>query len=245
MIEDKHEEILSRMGAILSQGIINAAGRNATISFTTRDGSLRQNAVVGLVMFLQYWYWYPMLNFITLSLTPTALIGLNDQLKVPKSFTFISNAKPSAFKYPEFLKKNEGKEKQKVETAVLSTTVKVKARNERKQKEEGMQVDEGSKEPKAAAEAANANEESKEPTAKEKEEEKAAPEPEPEFQELKNPSRVVKAQEKKITFVREGAYLPVVEERFGGFVLLKKVGEVQDEKFYDDEERDEDAPNPD
>jgi 26S proteasome regulatory subunit N2 len=41
MIEDKHEEVLSRMGAILAQGIINAAGRNATISLTTRDGSLR------------------------------------------------------------------------------------------------------------------------------------------------------------------------------------------------------------
>ena len=52
MIEDKHEEILSRMGAILSQGIINAAGRNATISLTTKDGNLRQNAVVGLVMFM-------------------------------------------------------------------------------------------------------------------------------------------------------------------------------------------------
>jgi len=41
MIEDKHEEILSRMGAVLSQGIINAAGRNATISLSTRDGNLR------------------------------------------------------------------------------------------------------------------------------------------------------------------------------------------------------------
>jgi 26S proteasome regulatory subunit N2 len=41
MINDKHEDILSRMGAILSQGIINAAGRNATISLTTRDGNLR------------------------------------------------------------------------------------------------------------------------------------------------------------------------------------------------------------
>jgi 26S proteasome regulatory subunit N2 len=41
MIEDKHEDILSRMGAILSQGIINSAGRNATLSLTTRDGNLR------------------------------------------------------------------------------------------------------------------------------------------------------------------------------------------------------------
>ena len=41
MIEDKHEEVLSRMGAILAQGIINSAGRNATITLTTRDGNLR------------------------------------------------------------------------------------------------------------------------------------------------------------------------------------------------------------
>ena len=49
---DKGEEILSRMGAILSKGILNAAGRNATLSLTTRDGNLRQNAVVGMVLFL-------------------------------------------------------------------------------------------------------------------------------------------------------------------------------------------------
>lgn len=137
MTEDKHEEVLSRMGAILSQGIINAAGRNATISLTTRDGNLRQNAVVGLVMFLQHWYWYPLLNFMSLALTPTALIGVNENLKVPKSFTFVSNAKPSLYKYPDFLKKEEGKEKTKVETAVLSTTAKVKARVGRKQKADG------------------------------------------------------------------------------------------------------------
>ena len=109
MIEDKHEEILSRMGAILAQGIINGAGRNATISLTTRDGNLRQNAVVGLVLFLQYWYWYPLLNVLSLSLTPTSLVGVNKDLKVPKSFTYVSNAKPSMYKYPDFLKKEEAK----------------------------------------------------------------------------------------------------------------------------------------
>lgn len=128
MSEDKHEEILSRVGAILSNGVINACGRNATISLMTRDGNVRQNAVVGLVMFLQHWYWYPLLNFITLAMTPTALVAVNKDLKVPKSFSFTSNAKPSFYSYPEFLKKDSGKEKVKVETAVLSTTSKVKAR---------------------------------------------------------------------------------------------------------------------
>ena len=133
MIEDKHEDILSRMGAIISQGIINAAGRNATINLITRDGNLRQNAIVGLMMFMQHWYWYPMLNFISLALTPTALIGLNKDLKVPKSFKCISNAKPSTFKYPEFIVIDDKKKKEKVVTAVLSTTTKAQARKNRKE----------------------------------------------------------------------------------------------------------------
>ena len=41
MIEDRHEDILSRMGAIIAMGIINAGGRNCSISLTTRDGDLR------------------------------------------------------------------------------------------------------------------------------------------------------------------------------------------------------------
>ena len=77
---------------------------------------------------MQHWYWYPMLNFVTLAMTPTALIAVNKDLKVPKSYQIKLRAKASLFKYPEFLKKEEKKESEKVETAVLSTTTKVKAR---------------------------------------------------------------------------------------------------------------------
>jgi len=90
---------------------------------------------MGMVLFMQHWYWYPMLNFLTLTMTPTALIAVNKDLKVPKSFQVKLNTKPSLFKYPEFLKKEENKEKKKVETAVLSTTAKVKARTDRKKKD--------------------------------------------------------------------------------------------------------------
>jgi len=135
MTGDKGEDILTRMGAILGTGIINAGGRNATISMQTKAGTLRQGSVVGMMLFLQHWYWYPLLNFLSLSLQPTSLIGVNSDLKVPKSFSFVSMAKPSQFKYPEFLKKEEAKDKSKVETAVLSTTNKVKARQDRKNKE--------------------------------------------------------------------------------------------------------------
>jgi 26S proteasome regulatory subunit N2 len=53
-----------------------------------------------------------MMNFMSLALTPTALIGLNKNLKVPKNFKCISNAKPSTFKYPEFIKIDKDKKKE-------------------------------------------------------------------------------------------------------------------------------------
>ncbi len=80
------------------------------------------------------------------SVAKTALIAVDKNLKVPKSFSFVSKAKPSTFKYPEFLKKDEGKTKEKVETAVLSTTAIVKARKDRKTKidnESSVNVGEG------------------------------------------------------------------------------------------------------
>ena len=42
--------------------------------------------------------------------------------------------------------------------------------------------------------------------------------------------------------------MPVLSTRFGGFVILKEINPDEDadeELFYDDEERDTDAPNPD
>ena len=35
-----------------------------------------------MMMFPLYWYWYPYVHFISLALTPTAVVGLNANLKV-------------------------------------------------------------------------------------------------------------------------------------------------------------------
>lgn len=138
-----------------------------------------------------------MLNFLNLTLSPTALIGLNKNLKVPKSFKCISNAKPSTYKYPEFIKIDKDKKKEKVTTAVLSTTTKAKARKDRKEGKTGgdSMVDTTSK--KGDVEMAGdspAKKKDNEEMANEEEakDEKAVVEAEPDFQELKNPSRVLK-----------------------------------------------------
>lgn len=199
------------------------------------------------MLFLQHWYWYPLLNFLSLAFTPTALIGVSEQLKVPKSFTIVSNAKPSTFKYPEFLKKDEDKEKEKVETAVLSTTAKVKARVGRKAKLDGGLEHQASSTVEAAKDVEMLTEEEKKKKEEEEAKVAAAEVPEPLTQELRNPSRVLKGQEKKIEYKGEGRWYPVLDNRFSGFVVLRdqmpESGEP--ETYYDDEERDPNAPNPD
>ncbi|TQD91956.1 hypothetical protein C1H46_022472 [Malus baccata] len=99
IILDKHEDTMSKMGAILAAGILDAGGRNVTISLSKTKHD-KVTTVVGLAVFGQFWYWYPLIYFISLAFSPTALIGLNSDLKVPK-FEFMSHAKPSLFEYPK------------------------------------------------------------------------------------------------------------------------------------------------
>ena len=79
---DKHEDMLARFGAVLGQGLIDAGGRNVTISLQSSAGSANTNAIVGMVLFCQFWYWYPLAHCACLAFKPTAIIGLNGDLKV-------------------------------------------------------------------------------------------------------------------------------------------------------------------
>lgn len=82
IVADKHEHNITKFGAILAQGIIDAGGRNVTISLQSRTGHMSMRTAVGLLVFSQFWFWYPLVPFLTLAFTPTALIGLNVNLKV-------------------------------------------------------------------------------------------------------------------------------------------------------------------
>jgi 26S proteasome regulatory subunit N2 len=94
-----------------------------SVSLQTRSGQTDMSAVVGLLVFTQFWYWFPLSHFISLAFQPTALIGLNQELKMPK-IEFLSAAPPSVFGYPPPMEEKKGDKKEKVEKAVLSTTSK-------------------------------------------------------------------------------------------------------------------------
>merc|ERR1712113_883137 len=108
------------MGAIMAVGMLDAGGRNTTIALRSRSGFFRMDAVVGLALFVQYWFWYPLSYMLSLSLVPTAIICVNEELKIPK-MDIVSSTKPSLFAYPSPIS-NETSKNEKITTkAVLST----------------------------------------------------------------------------------------------------------------------------
>ena len=243
VINDKHEDVMAKFGAILAQGIIDGGGRNATMSLQSRTGHTNMAGIVGALVFCQFWYWFPLTHFLSLAFTPTCLVGLNAELKMPK-LEFCSNAKPSTYAYPPPLEEKKDKSKEKVETAVLSITAKQKKKEAEKKKEgekkeEEMEVDdekkdeskekvkeekvkeEKVKEEKVKEEPKAEEKESKEEETKEEVKEEKKKEPEPNFEMLANPARVMRAQLKVLTSPQDSKYSPLKDISHGGLIMLR------------------------
>lgn len=230
IISDKHDDVMAKFGAILALGIIDAGGRNMTISLQSRTGHMNMEAVVGMLVFTQFWFWYPLTLFLSMAFTPTCLVGLNEDLKMPK-LEFRSNAKPSQFAYPPPLEDKKEKTKEKVLTAVLSITAKQKKKEaEKKKDEEKMDVDDEKKEKEKEKEEEKMETEEGEKEKQDKEKSEKEKEPEPNFQMLDNPARVMKAQLKVLVMPEGSRYLPVKDVSHGGIILLKnnKPGEQEE-----------------
>ena len=228
LISEKHQSTLTKMGAILSIGIIDAGGRNCALQLGSRTGFTKMTSAVGLALWLQHWHWFPMMHMFSLALTPTLTIGLNKDLKYPKTFEIICNSKPSQFAFPKKLQEKKEKVKKHVETFTLSTTAKEKARLARKKaKEEKETMDEGED----AKNPADDNEEKsgdamdvdKEGDEEVDEEEKPRKkrEPEPLSFFIANPARVTKAQSQYCSFDPKQRYRPVrSDESPSGVIML-------------------------
>jgi 26S proteasome regulatory subunit N2 len=212
--------MLARVGATLGQGIIDAGGRNVTISLSSRSGYANIPAIVGMAVFTQFWYWYPLTHFLSLAFTPTGVIGLNKDLEAPSGFSFVSHAKPSHYAYPPMTKPPTTEIIAKVATAVLSTTAKSKARAKKKEGADAMEVD--VKKEEATSPAATA-----EPAAPTDKEEKKA---EDAFEVLQNFSRVVPAQSKIVRVEPTNRYIPLKKVCSFNFNLYLGVGRYCDAK---------------
>lgn len=217
-VGDRHEDAMAKFGCALALGIIDAGGRNCTIGLQTQTGNLNMAAIVGMAVFMQYWYWFPLTHFLALSFTPTSIIGVDSNLEIPR-FNFHSNTRPSMFDYPPVVEVKTEEAPEKVKTAVLSTTAQAKRRKlakDRQNRTESMDVDATPSTPKPDADgekmdtddavidakAGDDKEEDKESNKKKVEKEKVG-------YELENMSRVLPAQTKYISFATDGRYQPV------------------------------------
>ncbi|RNA28469.1 26S proteasome non-ATPase regulatory subunit 1 [Brachionus plicatilis] len=213
IVTDKHDDVIAKFGAIIAQGILDAGGRNMSVSLQTRNGQTDMSSVVGLLVFTQFWYWFPLAHFLSLAFQPTSLIGLNQDLKMPK-IEFLSNAQPSVFGYPAPMEEKKADKKEKVEKAVLSTTSKKHRRDLDKKVDKGeekMDVDEKSKG---------------------EETEKKEKEKEPDFEILQNPARVIKPQLRVIS-LKNSRYQPLKEVSSGGFIILRDTQSNQPENLVE------------
>ncbi|EDN10425.1 hypothetical protein HCAG_06228 [Histoplasma mississippiense (nom. inval.)] len=235
MITDRHEDAMAKFGCALALGIIDAGGRNCTISLQTQTGNLNMPGIIGMAVFIQYWYWFPLSHFLSLSFTPTAVIGVDQRLEVP-IFKFHSNTRPSLFDYPPEQQVKADEAPEKVKTAVLSTTaqaIRRAQRREKQQRRESMDIDQTPATPKVSTQHLDkmdvdetevkteeeGNDRVKEETPTEAPKRKA--EKEKVGYELENMSRVLPAQLKFLTFP-DPRYEPVKRPTGGVVVVLDK-----------------------
>jgi len=152
VVADKHEDTMTKFGAIIATGLLDAGGRNVTISLLSKSTSKVMPAIVGMGIFTHFWFWHPLILFVSLAFHPTGAIGLNQDLQMPQ-WRFKSNVPPSTFAYPPAMS-SEKKEAKSVEmTAVLSTSAKAAAKAAKAEEAsvEAMEVDRVEEERKAAA----------------------------------------------------------------------------------------------
>lgn len=213
-------------------------------------------AVVGALVFTQYWYWFPLAHCLALAFTPTCVVALNQQLKMPK-MDIKSNAKPSVYAYPAALEEKKREEREKVTTAVLSIAARARRReHERRQRDNAtettsikMEVDEDEKKSTSTVATSSTTSSttpsitsSGAPSAGQDDKKKSGTaaaasvpaveekkDPEPNFEILNNPARVMRQQLKVINVADNSPYVAVKDLSIGGIVMVRhtKPGEEE------------------
>ncbi|SCU79919.1 LAFA_0B06480g1_1 [Lachancea sp. 'fantastica'] len=221
VISNKHQEGLAKFGACVAQGIMNAGGRNSTIQLENIEmGTLDTKAVIGLAMFSQLWYWFPMAHFLSLSFSPTSIIGVRGKdLSIPR-FDFLCHTKPDVFDYPPMFEENTDKNVEKVATAVLSTTAKAKARAKKSKKDVKEVTEEKVKKEPLADAKLESVEESRKADTEIKDDAPYKIKYVNKGYKIENASRVVPQQLKYIAFSKDERFVPVRKFRGSNGVVV-------------------------
>ena len=233
VVSDKHEDNVTKFGAILGQGILGAGGRNVTISLKSRSGHINASAAVGLLVFTHFWFWFPLSHFISLAFIPTSLIAINSNLKMPK-IQFKSNANPTLFAYPPPVKKEQEKVKSKVATAILSISAKGKKAKKGDEQDKSEETKEGAEVAQEGAPESKEEIKSKPDTECTVDmETETPPKVELTFEMLSNPARSLPRQLQYISLEEECKYSPTKSVTEGGIILLRHLSPGEEEQLIE------------
>ncbi|KAJ2785540.1 proteasome regulatory particle base subunit [Coemansia javaensis] len=224
ILETKNAEGVAKFGAAISQGIIDAGGRNVTIGLTTGDGQLNARACAGMLLFTQFWYWFPLAHFLSLAFRPTALIAVNKDLNTPV-IEVVCAARKQLFAYPPDIEQPVEKAPTKVATAVLSTTAKVRrtARREDSVPEgpASEPVSAGQDQAAAADEGSSMDVDDASGSGKTQPQPKRGRRPGQESFAVSNITRVLPFQEKSMRWPAGSRYVPVRQGRVSGVLVVR------------------------
>merc|ERR1712113_411630 len=224
---DKREPTMSQMGAVLGCGLIDAAGRNVTISlFNAHNNCKRQSAIIGMAIFWQYWYWYPLIPFITLCFEPTMIMALNRELQMVKINVESREKNKNRFHYVENLKEEKQDKRKKAIKVELSIAAKTKQRKQQKEKEKEKEEEKEDEDVEMKGASTEKEESGKmevdgdgDDDGTESKKDDDGKKEESKYNVLENPSRVTPNQVKYVQWV-DTRYKPLTA-RFQGFVMVQ------------------------
>ncbi|AFN82514.1 proteasome regulatory subunit 2 [Encephalitozoon romaleae SJ-2008] len=81
LIVDKKENGAVELGAVFGRGLSEAGGRNIIFSVRNMSGITSADRIAGAILFLHYWYWYPLLSMVSLCALPTGIFCFNEDLE--------------------------------------------------------------------------------------------------------------------------------------------------------------------
>lgn len=245
-IADRKEDVCTKFGCILSTGLLDAGGRNVILSLHKQRHRL-DKAVVGMFLFSQHWFWFPYTLMISLSMQPTCVIALNEDLQMP-NYTFQVNAPPSKYALPKSVLQEKKEAKAAgIAKVELSTTKKAMRDKKKRQSVGGTDaLDHSISSPTAektpAMPRADTEETVAETTAA------AAVPAEPTFEVMQNPARLTQNQWVVASHTVDARYRPLKANPFG-VCIVKDLTPTEGEDArglvsINPMDRDDDAPVP-
>lgn len=244
---NKEEHNLIKLGSLISQGILELGGKNCILSLVSQKGHNRVGAVIGMALFTQYYYWFPMAHFLTLAISPQIHMGIDETFQVVKNFKMISKAKPSLYGYPLETKQEDKKEKAIAPAAVLSSQTRMLAKKKSRlgttsclNTDLNIEIDKqiskigDSKiveDVKKNPETSDNNKMVVDDAAKEKEKPLEEKKEEPLEELLTNPCRILYKQKDVIEILPEQTFTQVTPIKYTGIIMLKKVFDFEETEY--------------